>query len=600
MYVVTFYSFKGGVGRSMALANVAVELAQTGRRVLVVDFDLEAPGLDTLSLPHPKAHVPGVVEFVTQYIQTGESPDVAKFVYEADGVGRDGGRLWVMPAGIADDSYSSRLNAISWNDLYDRRDGYLLLEDLKEQWRSALSPDYVLIDSRTGHTDVGGICTRQLPDAVAILFVPNEQNLRGLEKVVRDVRGESSASRSKLIQLHFVLSNVPDIDDEDDILRNQLQRFERTLRIGSTLLTVHRYDSLLLLNQAIFTRDKPKSRLAREYRELADRIAASNSEDRAGALLFLQDRGVTNIAPAELDERLERIRNKHSGDPAILLALAKVRQRQRRMSEALDLLEGVVRAGMSMPDVVMMRAEVRHVLGDEAGATSDAILVLDDERSKFPDVDRAFRILRQSEPSSLATLATRKAVIGLQPGERLYIAGEMHSSRFELTQSRDIAAHLAENPDIETGVRMSARSEFAFSLIGLGEFPRAVRALETNFEARGFWTTQDAFNYAVARWGQDGLPTPSLFGRVLDHAAGPGHEQANYLQCMALANGIAGDTMKASSLLEQARVRAISQPGGVVSCWRYLFVKRDQFVADLSEMAAFFAKHAGVRPAIFL
>ena len=44
--VVTFYSFKGGVGRSMALANVAVLLARTGKKVLCVDWDLEAPGLD--------------------------------------------------------------------------------------------------------------------------------------------------------------------------------------------------------------------------------------------------------------------------------------------------------------------------------------------------------------------------------------------------------------------------------------------------------------------------------------------------------------------------------------------------------------------------
>jgi MinD-like ATPase involved in chromosome partitioning or flagellar assembly len=43
--VVTFYSYKGGVGRSFALANVAVILAQWGARVLAVDWDTEAPGL---------------------------------------------------------------------------------------------------------------------------------------------------------------------------------------------------------------------------------------------------------------------------------------------------------------------------------------------------------------------------------------------------------------------------------------------------------------------------------------------------------------------------------------------------------------------------
>src|SRR3954451_11160575 len=43
--IVTFYSYKGGTGRSMALANVAWVLAANRKRVLVVDWDLEAPGL---------------------------------------------------------------------------------------------------------------------------------------------------------------------------------------------------------------------------------------------------------------------------------------------------------------------------------------------------------------------------------------------------------------------------------------------------------------------------------------------------------------------------------------------------------------------------
>src|SRR5262249_13442037 len=44
--IYTFYSYKGGVGRSMALANVAALLARWGQRVLVLDWDLEAPGLE--------------------------------------------------------------------------------------------------------------------------------------------------------------------------------------------------------------------------------------------------------------------------------------------------------------------------------------------------------------------------------------------------------------------------------------------------------------------------------------------------------------------------------------------------------------------------
>jgi hypothetical protein len=85
-------------------------------------------------------------------------------------VGKKGGHLWIMPAGRRDAQYQSALASIDWLALYREHDGFLLFEDTKAQWEQEFKPDYVLIDSRTGHTDVEGICTRQLPDAVAMFF----------------------------------------------------------------------------------------------------------------------------------------------------------------------------------------------------------------------------------------------------------------------------------------------------------------------------------------------------------------------------------------------------------------------------------------------
>lgn len=73
MYISTFYSFKGGVGRTMALVNVAVELAQRGRKVFAVDFDLEAPGLDTFDVLRSPPASAGTVDFVREYLATGRS-----------------------------------------------------------------------------------------------------------------------------------------------------------------------------------------------------------------------------------------------------------------------------------------------------------------------------------------------------------------------------------------------------------------------------------------------------------------------------------------------------------------------------------------------
>ena len=62
-----------------------------------------------------------------------------------------------MPAGRVDESYGARLGKIDFNELYEHHNGFLLFEDLKSQWLSSLNIDYVLVDSGTGHTDVGGI-----------------------------------------------------------------------------------------------------------------------------------------------------------------------------------------------------------------------------------------------------------------------------------------------------------------------------------------------------------------------------------------------------------------------------------------------------------
>jgi MinD-like ATPase involved in chromosome partitioning or flagellar assembly len=287
VYTITFYSFKGGVGRTLALVNIGAELARRGRKVLLVDFDLEAPGLETFArLRPPKPH-PGIVEFVTEYERTMQAPDVREYIYEAPAVGKKGGRLWVMPAGRRDANYQAALINIDWNRLYGERDGFLLFEDTKAQWKQEFQPDYVLIDSRTGHTDVEGICTRQLADSVVLMFMPNEQNLIGLEGVCRAIRIEETEGLKKSIRLHFVAANVPDLDDEDRILHRQIQAFRKRLDIKAFSGVIRRYENMNLLDQSVFTLDHPHTRLAHSYRRLLRTLLMDNLADRDGALLFL-------------------------------------------------------------------------------------------------------------------------------------------------------------------------------------------------------------------------------------------------------------------------------------------------------------------------
>src|SRR6059058_2990102 len=76
--IVTFYSYKGGTGRSMALANVAWVLASNGCRVLAVDWDLEAPGLHRYFAPFlldPElTATPGVLDLVWDFADAAQQP----------------------------------------------------------------------------------------------------------------------------------------------------------------------------------------------------------------------------------------------------------------------------------------------------------------------------------------------------------------------------------------------------------------------------------------------------------------------------------------------------------------------------------------------
>src|SRR6266550_976781 len=86
--IITFYSYKGGTGRSMALANVAWILASNGKRVLVVDWDIEAPGLHRYFAPflldHELSTSDGVIDFLGRYADAVVTPPTSKAEAEPD------------------------------------------------------------------------------------------------------------------------------------------------------------------------------------------------------------------------------------------------------------------------------------------------------------------------------------------------------------------------------------------------------------------------------------------------------------------------------------------------------------------------------------
>lgn len=183
--IITFYSYKGGVGRSMALANIAVLLVRRGLRVLAVDWDLEAPGLERyFSYFDQHVNTGGLLPFFSKLAE--ELPMTRLVQNYKDHTWEikitDNNYLHLIPSGReTHGEYAKMLEEFDWKDFFSTGGGDII-ESLRKQWREDY--DFVLIDSRTGMSDIGGICTIQMPDVLVAMFTANEQSMLGVSDIV--------------------------------------------------------------------------------------------------------------------------------------------------------------------------------------------------------------------------------------------------------------------------------------------------------------------------------------------------------------------------------------------------------------------------------
>lgn len=592
MYVVTFYSFKGGVGRSMSLVNVGVQLAQSGRKVLLVDFDLEAPGLPTFLLKKPEEDVAGIVEYVSQYIATGESPDVKKYIYESDKF-EGGGSLFVMPAGKQDSSYSHRLNLIDWRKLYSEQSGYLFFEDLKRQWAKYVSPDYVLIDSRTGHSDVEGICTRQLPNAVSLLFFPNEQNLHGLKRIVANINADNESEQGKRIAVHFAVSNVPDLDDEDQILGNTMSRFKKELGYKKLAAEIHHYNSLSLLNQQIFSVARPNSRLTKEYRVLTQEITKHNLGDREAALVFLKSahRDIHEVmdddTPDVFNDKIKTVLANFPVDGEIGFRVALVFEQLGNSYDALSMLSGdKVESHYATAPMYATRARLNHRLtGGEEDIVRDLNAMLDADGATLEMFLEVLPLMEHFGSDLFDKLPNSKAFSSLSARDQMFLAFQFEGNVKQLKANAAIIQRLRNEKLHAGGPSDYLSHELALASIGIGDFSTAIENLKPKNEGTAL-SIFHVFNLAMAMWGRDGKPSIEYFKSVvkLNDESDQEEHMANYYQCIAIAYVVLGNPEKANFYLDKAKKASERETARIFSAWSYTKVTSQIFLSHLNEI----------------
>lgn len=292
--IITLYSYKGGVGRSMAAANLATILAQRGKRVLLMDLDVEAPGLHRYLL---RSHTKTLRKrFIPPTLQRGVIELFEQISKQLDRLGReDGGQLseeavgeairqiirhllddkqyyyqvqmhnpnipetsaslYFMPAGYLAEDYPTRVREYRWQELYERdaRIFPIIREELKRRY------DYVLVDSRTGVSDVGSVCTVLLPDKLILVFSTNEQSLHGALEVGRQAREQRVLiDKNSPLEIFPLLSRV-DIGEEKlkrrwiRLVKDSFSKFlTETSTEGKLDLGIY-FDSVLAAHSSFFS-----------------------------------------------------------------------------------------------------------------------------------------------------------------------------------------------------------------------------------------------------------------------------------------------------------------------------------------------------------
>lgn len=449
--VVTFHSHKGGAGRTMALANLALLLARrdgASRPVLMIDWDLEAPALHHYF--GVEADGPGVLELFTAceaQLRRGRrernDADLAQAVLDAVGwedyvIRVDQARpLFLMRAGRQDESYAERLAGLDWERLFHA------CPALFRTFAACTANRFrhVLVDSPAGQGDVAGICTTLLPTRLVLVFTPGRQSLQGLDVLVQ--RATTYRRSHEEEQRPLLVYPLPTrIDAGDASVRSLWRRgdparnipgyqtqFERTLAeaYGQSRLSLESYfDEVQLQQLGGLAYGEP---LPVQTDEESDRFSLTRSfnaflEWFEGGHCPWQSREEIPLLAAVADAR-EQLEEGGGGPVSLALAAAL-----RTLGSLYRRDGALAQATLCLEESMALR---RLLLGEEHGDTLDSKALLAEalfQQEKFQEA----RFLQE------AVLAAREAADGAAAPSTLLASTALGLTLAELGQFPDALA----------------------------------------------------------------------------------------------------------------------------------------------------------------
>lgn len=316
----------------MALLNVAYTLASRGRHVLILDMDLEAPGIygflnrtgefapaeieksadildllaaavDPVRRGDDLAAIADQMPPLSRFIRSVADEKLAPLKPKLAEVGRIDVAGTNVEGNFQERLANLRLNELSTQQLVDVSDvlrAYLKrqrfpfrpvgLEDFEDPIDTPY--DYVLIDSRTGYTEIGGLCIGPIADRLVVLTSLNTQSVEGTAQFLKDAgielraRTESTtpwdaddtAGANALGPKPTILVASPVPSGEITSRRQRLLALKAKLGLEPFSIP---YQPILALQETIFVRDFPEEAITGVYAELTTQIMAMVGDDLA-------------------------------------------------------------------------------------------------------------------------------------------------------------------------------------------------------------------------------------------------------------------------------------------------------------------------------
>ncbi|MFI9384139.1 ParA family protein [Kutzneria sp. NPDC052558] len=223
---ITLYGFKGGVGRSTATFMLANHLAASGKCVLVIDLDLESPGVGSLLQSMKDLPEYGLVDYLVESaVGNADGLDLVVRSQNVEAAGN--GEVWLAPAGGRPRrgyDYLAKLNRIYFDLPVENDEGRAIgfagrlvaaVEACEtEVMRRSRRPDIVLLDSRAGIHDVAAVAITQLSH-LSLLFAANTEATWTGYKTLFSQWGSNSAWATEIrLRLKMVASMVPGLRQE--------------------------------------------------------------------------------------------------------------------------------------------------------------------------------------------------------------------------------------------------------------------------------------------------------------------------------------------------------------------------------------------------